>query len=311
MHNRSDTSALLPAGKHFAVTWSVPVVHGGRTNSMLHRSRAFAAEGGAPVEILTFDNFRDYPEIRKTLTGQGKLTDGVTLRNIWEDLVHLAGDAPVLPADLAGFSPLGETGTPVTTVEGGPSRRTQRFAANGTTLLQTDYLREDGSLFLSDRNDIDVPGQHGGRALTLCNAQGLPVEQWRSSWEMYRSWLDHLTGGDDSYFIVDNKHAATFMKTYRRPTATVFLMVHDSHLATAVNGPASPLSGSGDVVVPRFDNFDGVAILTHKQAEDIRARVGDIGNLHVIPNSRAVPVQPVEGDRDPAAGVLLAQLRPL
>ena len=311
MHNRSDTSALLPAGKHFAVTWSVPVVHGGRTNSMLHRSRAFAAEGGAPVEILTFDNFRDYPEIRRTLTGQGKLTDGVTLRNIWEDLVHLAGDAPVLPADLAGFSPLGETGTPVTTVEGGPSRRTQRFAANGTTLLQTDYLRENGSLFLSDRNDIDVPGQHGGRALTLCNAQGLPVEQWRSSWEMYRSWLDHLTGGDDSYFIVDNKHAATFMKTYRRPTATVFLMVHDSHLATAVNGPASPLSGSGDVVVPRFDNFDGVAILTHKQAEDIRARVGDIGNIHVIPNSRAVPVQPAEGDRDPAAGVLLAQLRPL
>jgi poly(glycerol-phosphate) alpha-glucosyltransferase len=311
MHNRSDTSALLPAGKHFAVTWSVPVVHGGRTNSMLHRSRAFAAEGGAPVEILTFDNFRDYPEIRKTLTGQGKLTDGVTLRNIWEDLVHLAGDAPVLPADLAGFSPLGETGTPVTTVEGGPSGRTQRFAADGTTLLQTDYLREDGSLFLSDRNDIDIPGQHGGRALTLCNAQGLPVEQWRSSWEMYRSWLDHLTGGDDSYFIVDNKHAATFMKTYRRPTATVFLMVHDSHLATAVNGPASPLSGSGDVVVPRFDNFDGVAILTHKQAEDIRARVGDIGNIHVIPNSRAVPVQPVEGDRDQAAGVLLAQLRPL
>ena len=213
---------------------------------MLHRSRAFAAEGGAPVEILTFDNFRDYPDIRKTLTGQGKLTDGVTLRNIWEDLVHLAGDAPVLPAEeLTGFSPLGETGTPVTTVEGGPSGRTQRFAADGTTLLQTDYLREDGTLFLSDRNDVETPGQHGGRALTLCNAQGLPVEQWRSSWEMYRSWLDHLTGGEDSFFIVDNKHAATFMKTYRRPSATVFLMVHDSHLATAAKRAGVAAFGLG------------------------------------------------------------------
>lgn len=311
MHNRSEKSVQLPPGRHFAVTWSVPVVHGGRTNSMLHRSRAFAAEGGAPVEILTFDNFRDYPDIRRTLTEQGKLTDGVTLRNIWEDLASLAGDAPVLPGEVPGFSPLGAAGIPVTTVEGGPSGRTQRFAADGTTLLQTDYLREDGTLFLSDRNDIDTPGQHGGRALTLCNAQGLPVEQWPSSWEMYRSWLDHLTGGDDAFFIVDNKHAATFMKTYRRPTATVFLMVHDSHLATAVNGPASPLSGSGEVVVPRFDGFDGVAILTHKQAGDIRSRVGDIGNIHVIPNSRSLSVPPVETDRDSTRGVLLAQLRPL
>ncbi|WP_226760457.1 glycosyltransferase, partial [Arthrobacter sp. SO3] len=312
MHNRSDAPTRLPAGKHFAVTWSVPVVHGGRTNSMLHRSRAFAAQGGAPVQVLTFDNFRDYQDIRKTLTEQGKLTDGVTIRNIWEDLTHLAGDAPVLPAaDLTGFSPLGETGIPVTTVEGGPSGRTQRFAADGTTLLQTDYLREDGTLFLSDRSDVENPGQHGGRSLTLCNAEGLPVEQWRSSWEMYRAWLDHLTDGEDSYFIVDNKHAATFMKTYRRPSATVFLMVHDSHLATAIHGPASQLSGSGEVVIPRFDSFDGVAILTHMQAEDIRSRIADIGNIHVIPNSRSAPLQPVEAERNPAAGVLLAQLRPL
>ncbi|MDQ0633525.1 poly(glycerol-phosphate) alpha-glucosyltransferase [Arthrobacter pascens] len=311
MQNRIEKSAVLPAGKHFAVTWSVPVVHGGRTNAMLHRSRAFVAEGGAQVEILTFDNFRDYKEIRKTLTEQRKLVDGVTIRNIWEDLPDLAGAAPALPLeDLIGFSPLGETGTPVVTVEGGPRSRTQRFSSDGTTLLQTDYLREDGTLFLSDRSDVDNPGVYGGRSITLCNGQGLPVEQWRSSWEMYRSWLDHLTEGKESFFIVDNKHAATFMKTYRRPTATVMLMVHDSHLATAAIGPASPLSGSGEVIIPRLDSFDGVVILTRMQAEDIKARVGDIGNAHVIPNSRAVSARP-RGDRNPTAGVLLAQLRPL
>jgi len=279
---------------------------------MLHRSRAFAVEAGAPVEILTFDNFRDYPDIRKTLTDQGKLTAGVSLRNIWEDLPGVAGDAPVLPGeDLIGFSPLGESGIPLTTIEGGPRARTQRFAADGTTLLQTDYMRADGTLFLSDRNDIDTPGVHGGRSLTLCNGQGVPVEQWRSSWEMYRAWLDHLTDGNESFFIVDNKHAATFMKTYRRPSATVVLMVHDSHLATAAAGPASPLNGSGEVTIPRFDSFDGVAVLTQMQAEDVRSRVGDVGNIHVIPNSRALSTPPAEGDRNPTAGVILAQLRPL
>lgn len=289
------------------------MVHGGRTSALLHRSRAFASEGGATVEILTFDNFSDYAHIRKTLTEQGKLSDGVTLRNIWEDLVHLAGDAPALPAEeLTGFSPLGQTGSAVAPVQGGAGSRTQRFAADGTTLLQTDYLREDGTLFLSDRSDVDSPGEHGGRTLTLCDGQGLPVEQWRSSWEMYRAWLDHLRGTDDSYFVVDNRHAATFMKTFRRPSATVLLQIHDSHLAHAARGPASALSFSGEVLVPRFDGYDGVVLLTDVQAGDVRARVADIGNLYVIPNSRAkAPAGEIESVHNPTAGVVLAQLRPL
>ena len=147
MHNRSDTSALLPAGKHFAVTWSVPVVHGGRTNSMLHRSRAFAAEGGAPVEILTFDNFRDYPDIRKTLTGQGKLTDGVTLRNIWEDLVPPWRSTP--PFSRRTQSPASVRSVrrerPSPRWKGGPSGGPSDLLPTAPRLLQTDYLREDGT----------------------------------------------------------------------------------------------------------------------------------------------------------------------
>jgi poly(glycerol-phosphate) alpha-glucosyltransferase len=312
MQNRSEKSVRLPAGRHFAVTWSVPVMHGGRTNAMLQRSRAFASEAGAQVEILTFDSFRNYREIRLSLTAQGKLTADVTIRNIWEDLPDIACARPVLPAqELIGFSPLGETGRPVATAEGGPRRRTQRFAFDGTTLLQTDYLREDRTLFLSDRGDVNEAGKPGGRSLTLCDGQGNPVKQWKSAWALYRFWMDHLAGGEESYFVVDNKHAATFMTTYRRRTATVLLLVHDSHLANAAQGPASALSSAGQVLFPRFDSYDGVVLLTDMQAEDVRARVGDVGNFYVIPNSRAqAPVRAAERVRNPSAGVLLAQLTP-
>lgn len=279
---------------------------------MLHRSRAFAAEGGAPVEILTFDNFRDYTEIRKTLAAQGKLGNGVSLRNIWEELPDLAGSIPIRPdVELNSFTPLGASGQAGNPSEGVQRRKKQRFAADGITVLQTDHLRDDGSLFLSDRNDVDNPGKPGGRSLTLCDFNGLPVEQWTSAWGMYRFWMDHLTAGEESYFVVDNKHAATFMKTYRRPSATVMLMVHDSHLAHAAAGPTTPLNGSGEVLIPRFDGFDGVAILTEMQADDVKARLGDTGNMFVIPNSRALETGPIDGFRDESAGVLLAQLRPL
>ena len=91
--NTAPTARLLPTGRHFAVTWSLPAEFRGRTNAMLHRSRSFASVGGAPVDILTFDDFRDYSVLRGVLNEQGFLSRGTRIRNLWEDLPVMAAFA--------------------------------------------------------------------------------------------------------------------------------------------------------------------------------------------------------------------------
>lgn len=288
-------------------------MHGGRTSVLLHRSRTFSVEGGVPVDILTFDNFRDYGEIRGALREQGKLVDGVNLRNLWEELPDIGAgwSRPVASRD-GDFHPL--VSSAETTVEQSVGGRSQirRTADGGRKIIRTDHLRPDGTLFLADVSAEDPDTSGGKRRMILCNQAGEPVAEWRSSWQLYRFWLDYLADGVRSHFIVDNKHVGTFMAGYSRSHASVIYQVHDSHLSNAALGPTTPLSGAGNVLIPRIDAFDGVVVLTHRQADDIRKRVADTGNIHVIPNSRSShPRDTATQERARNSAVLLAQLRPV
>jgi poly(glycerol-phosphate) alpha-glucosyltransferase len=83
----------LPQGRHFAVTWSLPTEFAGRTNAMLHRARAFGAQGGTPVDILTFDDFRNYSSVRAELAATGHLSEDTRVLNLWDDLPDMSAKA--------------------------------------------------------------------------------------------------------------------------------------------------------------------------------------------------------------------------
>lgn len=257
---------VLPAGRHFAVTWSLPTEFAGRTNAMLHRSRAFAEFGGRPVEILTFDDFRDYAEIRSRLSKEGFLSDGTSVLNLWEDLPTMVEglDVPDVGQDFVDFAPLATWSGPVKELDG-PHTRRARYAVDGT-LPQVDHFRTDGSLLLSDRHDAQRHGVHGGRSLILCNDEGLPLRNFGSSWGLYRAWLEFLIGDAAAWFVVDNKNTARFMATFRRDSAVVLYVVHESHLMSHADGFASELTPSAQEVFPHLDRFDGVVYLTEHQA---------------------------------------------
>ncbi|MFC3299521.1 glycosyltransferase [Arthrobacter agilis] len=286
--NEEQDTTRLPEGRHFAVTWSLPTEFAGRTNAMLHRSRAFAEYGGRPVDILTFDDFRDYAEIRTQLCSDGFLTEGTTVLNLWEDLPVLAKglDRPEENQLFDGFAPLASWSGPVADLDGPHSRRA-RYAIDGT-LLQVDHFRTDGSLLLSDRHDARQHGVHGGRSLVLCDDDGRPLRQYGSSWGLYREWLDFLVGDSPAWFVVDNKNTARFMSTFKRDHAVVLYVVHESHLVSHSDGFASELTPSAREVFPHLDRFDGAVFLTEHQAADVHRRYADVGNSFVIGNSRTV-----------------------
>ena len=194
------TARLLPAGRHFAVTWSLPTEFAGRTNAMLHRSRSFASEGGSPVEILTFDDFRDYSVIRGVLQDRGFLSKGTRVRNLWEELPAMADSqsttvnsgSDAVSGTFGSFVPLTSQSDARLVELEGPHRRLARYAADGKSTLQVDHFRSDGTLLLSDRHDAERLGVHGGRSLTLCDSDGAPLQNWGSAWGLYRSWLDYI-----------------------------------------------------------------------------------------------------------------------
>lgn len=293
--NADQYPGLLPPGRHFSVTWSLPTEFAGRTNAMLHRSRSFASEGGTPVDILTFDDFRNYSQIRAALTERGYLSAETRLLNLWEDLptMALAAESAGTAEDAAAeseafmaFSPLDqETATDWVELEG-PHRRIARYANNGETLLQIDHFRSDGSLLLSDRHDAMQPGVHGGRSLIMCGGDGLPIQEWGSAWGLYRFWLDFLISDVMAYFIVDNKNTARFMASYQRENAVTMYQIHENHLKSDDGDFASELMPSAAEVFPRLDSFDGVVYLTEQQAADVHKRYADIGKTYVVPNGR-------------------------
>lgn len=284
---------------------------------MLHRSRSFASVGGSPVDILTFDDFRDYSITRSVLRDRGFLTDGTRVLNLWEDLPAMAdslsagGTSGSEAEDLAigSFAPLSTQpgGAPVELE--GPHRRLARYAEDGKTVLQVDHFRSDGTLLVSDRHDADRMGKHGGRSLTLCDSGGNALRNWGSAWGLYRAWLDFVVAGEQAYFVVDNKNTARFMASYQRESCVVLYQVHESHLEDATAGFASEMTASAQEVFPRLDAFDGVVFLTEQQASAVRQRQSDGDRTFVIPNGRSLAAAPEVGvPRNPRMGMQAATL---
>ncbi|AWB94551.1 hypothetical protein DCE93_01760 [Agromyces badenianii] len=296
----------LPAGRHFAVTWSIPDRFGGMTDALLRRSAAFHRVGGVDVEVLTFDDRPDTPELEQELRERGVLAPGVRISNLYDWLREHPLPGGSLKLDGDEFTPLAAHDAAETRRRGDAVMSRVRLDGDGRT-LQIDHYRENGTLLVSDRRDTRERGVPGGRSIVLCDADGRPVRSWRRIWSLYRAWLDAVTGGRPSCLIVDSKTIAPFMLTYRRPHAITAHVVHASHRATEADA-SSPIRQSRREVLEQLDGFDLVALLSRRQRDDLEQIVGRHDHIAVIPNPRPMlsPRTPVR--REPDRGVVLAAL---
>jgi poly(glycerol-phosphate) alpha-glucosyltransferase len=305
---------LLPAGHHFAITWSVTDNYGGMTNAMFHRSRAFVMEADTPVDVLTYNWRSSYDPVRHALRDRGVIVDGVRLRNMWEELANADPGQlrEIGRGDYPHFAPLtlaGDT-TPATAVlEGAHTTRKVRFARDKKTVLQRDYFREDGSLFASDRCDIGANKIRGTRSIHLCDRTGAPIREFRTNTSLHHFWLDLITNGEPSYLIVDSKYAANFIASYRRDHVVTCYVAHGSHLSAKYDTPYSPLTASRGEIFRALERYDAIVLLTERQRQDVHVRLGDMGNLHVVPNShRYANMGAADIQRDPRRGAMVVSL---
>jgi poly(glycerol-phosphate) alpha-glucosyltransferase len=303
-------AVALPRGRQFAVTWSIPDDFGGMTGALLHRSRAFVRLAATPVDILTFDSRPDYPAVERRLREHHELIEGMRLLNLYE---WLRGN-PV-PSDAAGsldlekhpFTPLAADPAFVSARRGALELSRTRYASEGTTALQVDHFREDGTLLLSDRRDSRTPGELDGRSIVLCDSSGEPLRSFGGIWALYRFWIDLVRDREPSFMIVDSKTIANPMLTYHRKRAVTIHVVHSSHLSGTVR-PLGTLRESRREVFENLEGFDSVVVLTDRQRKDIAELLGPVPNVTVIPNGRdqSGAVAPLERPVD--RGIVLAGL---
>ena len=309
-HSESPmTRVELPEGRHFAVTWSIPDEFGGMTDAMLRRSAAFSRLGGVHVDVLTFDARPDTRLLEETLRARGSLADGVRLVNLYDWLREHPLPGGSLRLDRDVFTPLTDADTTEPVRNGDVVTSRIRRDDDGR-MLQHDHYRDDGTLVLSDRRDTREHGTLGGRSVVLCDEEGRPVRSWRRIWPLYTAWLDALTAGEPSFVVVDSKTIARFMLTYRRPHVTTAHVVHGSHRAGPEEG--HPIRRSRREVFEHLDDFDLVAVLSRRQADEVERLLGPRSNLAVIPNPRGGVPEPEVAvrPRDPDRAVVLAALTP-
>lgn len=247
------------------MTWGIPDSFGGMTSTLLRRSRAFVRLGGVSVDVLTFGVRDDWPQVEAALRERGELVDGMRLLNVWSFL-------------------------------GSVAHRETRDADG--RLLQVDHVGADGFLVVVDRR----PTEESGRLITLLDAHGMVRRSWTRAWSLYRWWLDELSAGQRSWFIVDSKTSANFMAGYRRPHAVTAHVVHNSH-----RDAGGGIRASRRRVLERPERFDRVVLLGERQRGDLAQLVGDPRTLAVVPNPHDVrPARRTRGEH----GLVLASLTP-
>ncbi|MHC2999126.1 glycosyltransferase [Microbacterium sp. HJ5] len=291
----------LPAGRHFAVTWSVPDDFGGMTEAMLRRSRAFDQVADTPVDVLTFDARPDYPEVERRLRASGALSPGIRILNLYDWLREheLPGSSGVVAPSM----PVAAGDAAVERIRDGAVLSRVRHDGEGR-MLQTDHFRADGSLLVGDHRDARRRGEVGGRRIVLHDRRGNPVREWRRMWHLYADWLDALTAGEPSWFIVDSKTIAPFMLDYRRPHVFTAHVVHGSH-----RDASGALKASRRTALTRSQLFDVVAVLTASQARDLRRDAPPGRNVAVLPNvGPARPSMVTDAARPVTSGIVIASL---
>ncbi|MBG6239563.1 poly(glycerol-phosphate) alpha-glucosyltransferase [Mycetocola sp. CAN_C7] len=304
------TRIHLRPGKHLAVTWGIADQFGGMTGALLHRSRAFVTLGGVDVDVVTFDLRPDYPAVEERLRASGGLIDGMRLVNLWDWLCtwQPAADAQAAAAGRAAFTPLAADPSFTSSPASGRERTRTRFAEDGTTVLQVDHYRADGSLAVSDRRDVRRSGISGGRSIVWCDSDGVPRHRWKRAHALYIWWLDRLRENTQTTLIVDSKTSARFLLGYRRRGMLTFHVVHASHLQS--RDPLQVRQSRAEVFsTPRA--FDRLVFLTERQRSDARMILAPDTGTAVIPNARDVSptdAAPAVAPRKSGRGIVLASL---
>jgi poly(glycerol-phosphate) alpha-glucosyltransferase len=292
--------------RRITLTWSIPPHPGGMTAAALARTAAVAGPPAGSGELIIFRPEASRRRDRRVVAAEYPGDAPPAVSNVWDILAELPLSDANPDQGPATDEPLSEANSVPTDVDGRLRIRT-RYGADGTAILQRDHYRPDGTLLVMDRRDTKVPGEPGGRRVTLLTPDGRVARTWSSIWKLYAYVLDQHLHGDRTVLYVDSKIVARFVAAYRRPNVATVHVVHSSHLRRGCKPPIAPLKRTRADIFRELFRFDAVVCSTVEQKADVEALLGPAPNLHVISPAVDAP-EHVRMDRPSGHGVILASL---
>lgn len=106
--------------------------------------------------------------------------------------------------------------------------------------------------------------------------------------ELYRAWLDHVTGASDAVVIVEDRSVGELLVDWRAPAKLVHT-IHTSHL-TAPYTPDAAMVPLWERFFAAAGDYDAVLWPSQAQCDDVRARFGTDRVDAVVPHG-ATPVE--------------------
>lgn len=277
MFRRSSPIPNLPI---YTLLWRIGENFGGLTVSAIQRTNAFARSGRQKVELLTLDPSMDPKLKARELKSQGRLHRRVKMRNIWHDLQQVSDRAL---QNLTGTIDKKISVPKSSFLDFERQLFTEKTATDGT-VIQTDFFRDDGTVFASDMRDTSLRGKGGGRLITLFTTRGKQLGQWTTLTDFYQSWIDYLAKGRDIILFTDSPGVGTRMRNYVRPNVLKAQVQHNCHLKDASGPIEGELASRWDRILVNSDKYNVFAFLTERQRNDVTQTQLNPGNLFVIPN---------------------------
>lgn len=302
--HRFPHKGLLPEGHYFTFTWGIADEFGGMTTVALERSSAFASVDNRRVDILTLSPEMKDKTREKQLRAEGRIDRRVRIRNVWADL--LARPNRKLTEMLGEFEELEDPFDDVLPRTNDSWTET-RTDSNGQ-VLQVDRYRNDGTLLVSDRQDMRKRGRRGGRRITLFDRKLRPIGQWATARKFYHAWLDTIFRGKKTYLISDSSFAGGLIHDYRRDNVVICQVMHNQFLKDPQGNINGELAGAKLEILSHLDSFDIVATLTDRQHEEMAEAQLATKNLRTISNFTHDLHGEPDFIRDPLRGVMIARL---
>lgn len=300
------TGQLLPQVPIYGFIGGIPETFGGRTGVCLQRANAFAELDKRYIEILTLSPKHGVnPEaLTERLRDEGRIGERVSIRNVWADLRRASDDELRLFAANSPYDDLPGGAEELLPYEG----EFESYRTNSRDRrLQTDRFRDDGTRFVSYRNDLDKLISPTGRAATLFSRSGEVLGRWDEQYHLYFAWMDWLIGSGPTVVINDGPPLAKYLYKYRRNNIVFFQTIHSRHSSTPTS-QSGLLSVKYLPILKHMDKFDRVAVLTQAQCDDIVQQQYGADNVVVLPNMFVANTPKRVVDRDRRGGLMLARL---
>lgn len=258
------------------------------------------------MEVLTLAPGMDPRHRMRQLRRQGYISKQVRIRNMWHEL-RRASDS-----ELSAMR-----GTTAEIVLGDELHLPQRGKQDvertddAGALLQVNRFRRNGSLLLTDRQDVKKRGARGGRRLTLFNRRGRPIAQWSSATSFYHAWLDSVAHNDPaSVLISDSAFVGAMMHSYRRESVALVQVLHSHHL-DETDGRGSRIAAGKLPILRHADQYDHLVVLTGRQRQQMIDSGLVTNNITAIPNTFRGDILPHAAPRSPEKGIMVARLSPI